>query len=639
MLSKADEMETISPAALNTIPSSVLRRARLSGINAAVYDSLKNSIKKIAAGESASSSITANISLKSAMGSAWKSSYSASDLGVSSILSGSSISSKTTAAMDKLFGYNPKLVLNSLLTDLPYELYWFDKTTGCKIEDANISAYSATSSAVKLKETASLTFRFHVIPSYSSSGNTGTTSLNTAKTKAAKSALNTANSIITANKSKSDYEKLKAYKNKICELVSYNTAAAGSSAYSDAFQMIYVFDGNSSTNVVCEGYAKAFKYLCDNTSFSSSKIYCQLATGNMSGGTGSGEHMWNIVHMDDGKNYIVDVTNCDSGTIGNSDKLFLSGATKLAANRYRSVNVAVTYEYNTNTTGQFSSSELAIAAANYKPSSGGGSGSGGGNSGSSSSGSSGSSGGNSGSSSGGSSGSSGGNSGSSSGGSSGSSSGGSSGSSGGSSGSSSGGSSSSSGGSSGSSGGSSDQSAIDPVSPSDNSGYGSLDLSYLMSEANKRARENSPGGSGVDVTIVIGNIKIRIKGTTISITDKSKSAPSSAVYKVKNDSSLTFRKSLVNAKNVTVPENITIGNNVYKITEISKNAFKDCTKTRNIIISGSISKMDKGAFEGTSSLKTITIKASNKKEFNKAAKAIKKSSSRTRKCKFVYRKS
>lgn len=28
-------------------------------------------------------------------------------------------------------------------------------------------------------------------------------------------------------------------------------------------ELIWVFDGDSSTNVVCEGYAKAFQYLCD----------------------------------------------------------------------------------------------------------------------------------------------------------------------------------------------------------------------------------------------------------------------------------------------------------------------------------------------------------------------------------------
>ena len=56
------------------------------------------------------------------------------------------------------------------------------------------------------------------------------------------------------------------FKNEICNLVDYNNAAADSStqtAYGDPWQMIWVFDENAETKVVCEGYSKAFQYLCD----------------------------------------------------------------------------------------------------------------------------------------------------------------------------------------------------------------------------------------------------------------------------------------------------------------------------------------------------------------------------------------
>ena len=125
-------------------------------------------------------------------------------------------------------------------------------------------------------------------------------------------------------------EKLAAYKNKICELVSYNDAAADSMSTANGinpWQMIYVFDGSSSTKVVCEGYSKAFQYLCDLSSFSGD-VECHTMGGTMSGGTGAGGHMWNVVTMDDGKNYLVDVTNCNTGTIGSPDKLFLAHTTK-----------------------------------------------------------------------------------------------------------------------------------------------------------------------------------------------------------------------------------------------------------------------------------------------------------------------
>ena len=55
-----------------------------------------------------------------------------------------------------------------------------------------------------------------------------------------------------------------------------------------------------------------------------SNVSCAIATGDMIL-NGSGGHMWNIVTMGNGKNYIVDVTNCDEGTIGASDKLFMVG--------------------------------------------------------------------------------------------------------------------------------------------------------------------------------------------------------------------------------------------------------------------------------------------------------------------------
>ena len=98
----------------------------------------------------------------------------------------------------------------------------------------------------------------------------------------------------------------------------------GGYSYGNPWQIIYVFDGNSSTNVVCEGYAKAFKYLCDLTDFDK-EIYCYLLSGELrSGGSGEG-HMWNVVSID-GVNYLVDITNYDGYAYIRSD-LFLGGAT------------------------------------------------------------------------------------------------------------------------------------------------------------------------------------------------------------------------------------------------------------------------------------------------------------------------
>ena len=86
--------------------------------------------------------------------------------------------------------------------------------------------------------------------------------------------------------------------------------------------------------MVCEGYAKAFKYLCDLTWRSGDPaVQCLLATGTMDGGTGAGGHMWNIVTIG-GRNYLADVTNCDTGTAGAPDLLFLCVVRGSAAQSY-----------------------------------------------------------------------------------------------------------------------------------------------------------------------------------------------------------------------------------------------------------------------------------------------------------------
>lgn len=55
---------------------------------------------------------------------------------------------------------------------------------------------------------------------------------------------------------------------------------------------------------VCEGYARAFKVLCDDMN-----IPCILMSGNVVDENGDrGGHMWNYVQMEDGKWYVMDVT-------------------------------------------------------------------------------------------------------------------------------------------------------------------------------------------------------------------------------------------------------------------------------------------------------------------------------------------
>ena len=184
-----------------------------------------------------------------------------------------------------------------------------------------------------------------------------------AQTKAAK--------IVTDNASKTDNEKLIAYKNAICNLVSYNDDAASDNytgGYGNPWQLLWVFDGIDSTNVVCEGYSKAFQYLCDLTSFSSDKVKAISVTGEMdvSGSEDEPEgHMWNIVTLANGNHYMVDVTNCDTGTVGAPDLLFLVGFDDgNYENGYTFLcgSSSIKYTYDSNAKATYGESELTLIA-------------------------------------------------------------------------------------------------------------------------------------------------------------------------------------------------------------------------------------------------------------------------------------
>ena len=87
----------------------------------------------------------------------------------------------------------------------------------------------------------------------------------------------------------------------------------------------------------------------------------------MKGGTGEGAHMWNIVSIG-GANYLTDITNCDSGTTGAPDQLFLCGAEGSVDASYAAATTggAVTYVYDKNTKDIYDQ-ELVLSATRYSP--------------------------------------------------------------------------------------------------------------------------------------------------------------------------------------------------------------------------------------------------------------------------------
>ena len=254
----------------------------------------------------------------------------------------------------------------ALLSDLPYEQYWHDKTTGYAY-----SWYYNGAGEILLME-----FYFEVADNYEADkpayvdlggGTYYYIEADTVKTGAAAKAAANAKDIVSDYASKSDYDKLLAYKNKICKLVEYDYDAVNYGDFAwddDPWQLIHVFDGDSSTNVVCEGYSKAFMYLCDLSDFSG-KVTCYTVSGDA-----GGAHMWNIVTIG-GANYLVDVTNSESGYIGQDGSLFLAGASGSIANGYTfNTSPKVTFTYNSETKklwGTGSGSILKLASSNYDP--------------------------------------------------------------------------------------------------------------------------------------------------------------------------------------------------------------------------------------------------------------------------------
>ena len=86
-----------------------------------------------------------------------------------------------------------------------------------------------------------------------------------------KTAARNAKAIVSQYKNYSDYAKLYAYAAEICHLASYNTPASKPGwdmSEQGPWKLIWVFDGDPATTVVCEGYTQAFQYLCELSSFS-----------------------------------------------------------------------------------------------------------------------------------------------------------------------------------------------------------------------------------------------------------------------------------------------------------------------------------------------------------------------------------
>ena len=254
--------------------------------------------------------------------------------------------------VDRCLALDLSAVINALLADCPYELYWYDKVTGSNLEYEIYTWADTDTGEFAYVTVDNLSISFAVADNYVGEGDYDVTP---AVATAAAQTVKKAGEVRDSYKDLDDIAKLHAYKQWIMEEVSYDHDAADEGDFSvnnDPWQIIYAFDEDPETNIVCEGYSKAFQYLCDLSDFEAD-VESFLVTGYA-----GGPHMWNIVSIN-GRNYMVDVTNTDpddEGAFGQDGSLFLAGTSGSIQDGYAFENsnggeLSYTYYYEATVNG------------------------------------------------------------------------------------------------------------------------------------------------------------------------------------------------------------------------------------------------------------------------------------------------
>ena len=244
-----------------------------------------------------------------------------------------------------------------IVNDSPYELYWFGRMARVVGNSFEMEPGNGV-----LELVGDYRVLFSVSADYAVSGEEtvidGTiyrTWVDTDKFGSVTRATKAINTIRAAVAGMSDEQKMAYFAEQICERVSYNYEAeaefkAGTREYGDPWQLVWVFDNRSEQKVVCEGYSKAFAYLCELCTREAEAI---IVWGSIPGGN----HMWNVVNVA-GHNYLVDLTNYDLGY-----DLFMVGADGSVADGY-DTKALKGYVYNRVQTKR-SDEELRIEAYSY----------------------------------------------------------------------------------------------------------------------------------------------------------------------------------------------------------------------------------------------------------------------------------
>ncbi len=296
--------------------------SRLTGAELRLYNALKPLVIEVAKGQLGDTRF--ELSIDQVFSSAdQKLSYTAAELGLSSLYSGGQLSEDAVKTFLEAISPDAQKVMSALMADCPYEMFWFDKTSGIRWGYAK---YQVKGETISLSDTGTVKYWFTVSGDYSATGEKGTFQTDAARIASIQTAAQNARRIVEdCVLYQDDLDKLTYYKNVVCSLADYNNDVVDTTPYGDPWQVIWVFDGDSSTRVVCEGYAKAFQYLCDQTTDFNAGITVTSVIGKIANeSNGGGRHMWNLVNYN-GVNYLADLTNCDDNCAGFPDLLFLKG--------------------------------------------------------------------------------------------------------------------------------------------------------------------------------------------------------------------------------------------------------------------------------------------------------------------------
>lgn len=335
--------------------------------NRKIYDSIKQQIHQIMENPDTAVSGEFTVDLPDELGKYtgdnW---FTAEDLGLTTLSdSGSSISNEAMQALKQKITNETGIDLNKitkcLFSDCAAELFW----RGLSYKSSFNGGFHSNGSGLQIGS-SKVSITFYPSDAFKGSGE-NEAALDSTKLAAVKKAKETAAAIVAENASKSDYQKLLAYANKIADLTDYNNEAVSTSTpYGNPWQMIWVFDGDESTKVVCEGYSKAFQYLCDLTRWTDSRTECYYISGDC-----GGAHAWNIVRLK-GKSYLTDITNYDITNREDRFCLFLGGTAGSVDKGYTFTtksNQTLTYTYTSDTLALFGEEVLSLADKQYSESS------------------------------------------------------------------------------------------------------------------------------------------------------------------------------------------------------------------------------------------------------------------------------